>query len=383
MRGRNGCEGMPALVRDDMGKMQIGSVISACIAWFFLLCPGVVPGMEKPRVDAPLLAVYTNSHLPADNACVAITNPRVDVAMLVTSVEFEGQLPELRYFYHGVYGRIKKNGEDYEHFPMAQTLSLPVGTCLLLPGQSASWKRPIRVLDDGYRAQVTWREIPVESVAASVWFGSSFDKRRLVHVYEPLSEALRPRFCNVAAGTRALPPVIVEGQFPAVSAKVAVPCVHGAGVPPSSSDDVPEGSIEFRLEPVWDSVVVTGDKVTFRKMPGPRKGYEVIPGPDISPAAIDFIFLCSRGQERTIPCILSPEVFGDLIEVKRAYTEMYYNPGITQVPLKVFSAILERARERNLPVQLRRIDPNSLGRQHVLVIGVDIGNGVGERDPRG
>jgi hypothetical protein len=273
--------------------------------------------------------------------------------------------------------------ENYEHFAMHQRLSLPVGTCFLLPHQSASWKRPMRVLSDGYRARVTWREVPADKLGTSVWFRSFAQKNTGVAVYEPLSPSRENQYANIAAGTDGLPRVVVEGEFPMLSADVAVTCVRQQEDSSASSQDVPEGSIEFHLEPVIESAIVTRDKVTFRKYSMAQRRYEPVAGPDISSTAIDFIFLCARTQEKTIQCILSPEVFGDLIEVKRPSTEMYHNPGITQVPLKVLAAILERARTRGLPVQLRRIDPNSLGRQHVLVIGVPMGDDGKEQDPKG
>jgi hypothetical protein len=93
---------------------------------------------------------------------------------------------------------------------------------------------------------------------------------------------------------------------------------------------------------------------------------------------IDFLFLRSRSNEKIVPCILAPTEFDDLIEVERPYTRMFHNPGITKVPLVLLPRILERVMERNLSVQLKRIDPNSLGRQHVLTIDVGA-NPIGEQ----
>lgn len=73
-----------------------------------VLMSGVACSSE-PR--SPLLIVYANGHLPVENVTVSITNPFKEVGILITSIEFEGQLPELRYFYHGIYGRIEKKGE--------------------------------------------------------------------------------------------------------------------------------------------------------------------------------------------------------------------------------------------------------------------------------
>jgi hypothetical protein len=354
----------------------------AGVAVMVLLMAWSAGGAEMPQATSPLIGVYATGHLPVENVSVAITNPRADVAMLVTSLEFIGQLPELRYFYHGVFGQIRKRGENYEHATMTQTLSLPVGTCLLLPRQSASWKRPMRVSGNEYHARVTWREIPADRLGTCVWFRSAV-RDFVVDVYEPLSRSRESRYANIAAGTGDLPRVIVEGEFATLSAEINVPGVRRREVPTGSSQDVPEGGVVFSLESVAESVVVTNDKVVFRKYDVTQRRYEPAPSPDISPAAMDLIFLCARAEAKAIPCVLNPEVFGDLVEVKRPFTEMYYNPGITPVPLTTLAAILNRARERHLSVELRRIDPNSLGREHVLVIGVQMADSTVEQDPKG
>ena len=136
---------------------------------------------------------------------------------------------------------------------------------------------------------------------------------------------------------------------------------------------VTEGAVRYHL-PVLrvDSVLVQDEKVTFVEYDLARDAFDPLATPDLTPTLVDFLFLCSHRSEETVPCILSCDAFGDLIEVKEPSTNMYYDPGITQVPLAVFPCIFDRARERGLAIVVKRIDPNSLGRRHVLVIGVEV-----------
>lgn len=87
---------------------------------------------------APVMAVYANGMRCVENVCVSVTNPDRDTALAITSVEFQDQLPELRYFFHGIYGRISRSGDNYKHDSWAQELSIPVSSCFLLPGQSTN-----------------------------------------------------------------------------------------------------------------------------------------------------------------------------------------------------------------------------------------------------
>lgn len=308
-------------------------------------------------------------------ATVSITNPRKDVALLITSVEFDGQMPETRYFHHGIYGRISRAGENYQHDPHAQQLSRPVGSCFLPPGQSSAWQRPMRAVKEGYRAHVTWREVPRERMHACVWFES--DRRRNDWpIYEPLSAENESRYSNRSAARNATPFVIVEGDFPESGADIEAPCAYRGFVSPRTDDALlgfPEGSLWFSLEPIFAAVVVTSDKVFFRSYDKAR-GYRTVATPDRTPIEADLLYLSTRGKTPTIPCLLSPKDFGDIGEVKTPRTEMYFDPGITEVPLRLLPLILDRAQERHLSIRLKRIEPNMLGRKCVLTIGVTVGD---------
>lgn len=332
-------------------------------------------GVDTSPDQIPFLRVYADGQLPVENVRVAITNPYRDRAILVTSVEFDGQLPELRYFYHGVYGNIQREGANFVHRLLAQRLSLPIGTCFLLPRQSTSWQRPMRVLSGGYRAHLAWREMPCECIATSVWFRSGpIGPGR--ETYEPLSNDMTTSYNNRTAAMGGAPPVIIEGEFPARSCGIPAPCVIAR---PHDLDrereryHLPKGAVRYHLPILGvDSLLVQDEKVTFVKYSQMREALDPLVAPDIAPTVVNFLFLYSRHSEETIPCILSCDVFGDLIEVRKPSTNMYYDPGITPVALKTFPRIFGRAGERELPVVLRRIDSNSLGRRHVLVIGVEV-----------
>lgn len=344
--------------------------------WALLIASSLAPASVWAGTPSdsrsPLVVVYAAGHLPVEQVTVSVTNPRHDVGILIASVEFDGQLPELRYFYHGIYGRISRDEDNYRHASMAQQLSTPVGSCFLLPGQSACWQRPLRVLEAGYEAEIAWREIPKEEIATSVWFRSE-SKDNVTDVYEPLLHSREATYSNIAAAKAKTPYVVLEGRFPQHTATKHVTCVraHDAGFGSEDSmEGFPEGSINFSLSPIAENVMITEDQVFFRKYSMKTRAYETVDTPSLKPIVVDYLFLRTRSKEKTVPCILPKEHFSNLIDVKEPYTDMYYNPGITEVPLTLFPKILARIEERGLFINLKRIDPNSLGQQHVLIVSV-------------
>lgn len=261
---------------------------------------------------------------------------------------------------------------------MHQQLTLPVGSCFLLPGQSASWQRPLRILESGYEAQITWREVPKDAIATSMWYesGKTTKPHSSISIYEPLTEENEVLYSNICAARETMPYVILAGDFEHHAVTCLVKCVmkRVRGIrDPKALEGFPEGSVEFSLlNPISSSIVVTKDKVVFRRYNRSKRAYETRTTPDIEPIAIDFIFYRYRNPEKNVPCILDPEEFKDMIDVKRPERNRFYQPGITQVPLDLFPQILARARDRKLPIRLRTIDPNSLGKRHVLTIGIEV-----------
>ena len=328
----------------------------------------------SPAGAEPLIAIYAKGDLPVENVSVAVTNTLEDRAILITSLEFDGQLPETRYFHHGIYGEIGKQGTTYVHYSMRQQLSRPVGSCFLLPKQSAQWERPLRLVPTGYRALVSWREIPVSEVARSLWFcgGRDDPDRSGSLVYEPLLPDQQDRYRNMSAGRNGPPLVVLEGDFPEKNVVHQVPCI--SPYPPADREERlrkegwPKGSVEFSLSPVADSVVISGERIVCRRYDDRTRKYEPVDLGIQQPMVADFLFIHSRDKDPKVPCLLNSQDFGDLIEVRVPSQGRYLDPGITSVPFTLLPKILQRAKERDLAIQLRRIDPNSLGMQLVLSI---------------
>jgi hypothetical protein len=335
---------------------------------FFALLLGLILPAAEPV--PPLLMIHAEGTSPIGEATVSITNPRQDVGLLITAVEFDGQLPEVRYFHHGIYGSIGKRGGNYEYNPLIQQLSIPVGSCFLLPGQSASWKRSLRILEGGCQATVAWMEIPKEKIAQSLWFEYPKGAKSFADsIFLPLSEANQPRYSNLAAARENMPNVVLEGNFPRQEATIHADCLIKN--PWLKSDELkkfPKGSVEISLRPVSENVIVAPETVFFRKFDLDKKAYVVVESPISSPIVVDFLFLCSQSKERTVPCLLSKKHFGDIVEVKEPSRNMYYNPGVTEVPLSLFPKLLARLQERHLGLRIYCIDPNSLGKRLVLTI---------------
>lgn len=79
----------------------------------------------------------------------------------------------------------------------------------------------------------------------------------------------------------------------------------------------------------------------------------------------------SAGDGGTL-ALLDEETFGDLVEVKRPSTSLYYDPGATQLEPDALWQVLLRASERALDVRLVGIDANGFGVERLLAIGVEV-----------
>lgn len=320
----------------------------------------------------PLLVVYDDGSYPIGEVTVVLTNQRQDAGLLITAVEFDGQLPELRYFHHGIYGSISKRGENYEYNPMSQRLSIPVGSCFLLPGQSASWKRSLRILEKGYSASVAWQEIPKEKIAQALWFEYPKESKSMADaIFLPLSETNQPRYSNLAAARKSMPNVILEGTFPNQEATVHADClIKDRWLRSGELKKFPKDSVEISLRPIAENMIVSPNTVVFRKFDLEKKAYVELDTPTFSPIVADFLYLCSQTEKRTVPCLLPGKHFDDLIKTSvPSHNPMgYFHPGTTSVPVSLFPKILPRIQERHLGMRIDCLDPNSLGKQLALTI---------------
>jgi len=236
----------------------------------------------------------------------------------------------------------------------------------------------MRVVKAGYKARLAWREIPRKDIGKIIWaqledvtpvistsalLTTSNQFLNTSQIFEPLTTPNQLLYRNQTAARHAPPNVVVEGNQSPLSAEIHVPCAGGRN-PTYRNEDLPEGSFELSLQPLAESVVVTGDKVVFRKYDGASRRYEPTTTPDLTSSVWDFLFL--HWRSKTVPCLLGGKEFADLVEVKMPHQYMYNDPGITPVPLKAFPAVLKRAQERKFRLSVECIDPNSLGRTLVL-----------------
>ncbi len=327
------------------------------------------------------IGVYGDS--PGDTSQVqsttlAITNTDSEHAAAVTSLELDGQLPETRYFYHGIYGSSTKKGDQYVVDELAQQLTQPFASCLLLPGQTARWTRPFRLVGS-QNASISWKSIPIANVPRIVYVGWVNTNPNKTGFDCPLlrTESF-PAFRNRGDFAGQPPLCIVEGwdAISPASGTVAVNLQPAARL----ESDQPEASLEG-----------VAAQLVYRKSDGVLQDYDAkersyqdfmaIPIP-----AADLILSAYRGVnlyagERQVPCILHPEIFGDILKVELPHTRMYYSAGITAVGLKNLRAILLRAKEKGIVPEVVRIDPNSIGQMLVLVFGVKIDAGGRWLDP--
>ncbi len=324
--------------------------------------------------EIPLLAVYAENQHPVQNVRVSVTNTHQDKAIMLTSVEFDGQLPELRYFYHGIYGRIDKKGDIYSHLSMAQQLSMPVGSLFLLPGQSASWNRPLRIQKEGYSAQIQWMEIPMNLVHEKVWFQErSFSwSSSCMLQYRQLSKGKEGVYRSLSEGFQQTPFVVLEIGTARHSANIKVPCYSGFRFDMQDLTDYPTDSLRVPLPGIADRIIISKNKVFFFNYDIKTKKYTKVHVPIRNPTVIDFIYLCAQSRDASVPCILNPDIFSDIFQVKTPTINRYYDPGTTSIRMDQFSKLLTRAIKKEIELNVTRIDPNGLGCSHVLTAGVEI-----------
>ena len=94
---------------------------------------------------------------------------------------------------------------------------------------------------------------------------------------------------------------------------------------------------------------------------------KLLPNMDLT-APEDF---CAH-RDNTTEILLRPETFSDIVKVNTPKVKMYYEPGATELTMQQLWSILDRARERVIPVRIVTFDPNGLGVTHLLSAGVKV-----------
>ena len=85
-----------------------------------------------------------------------------------------------------------------------------------------------------------------------------------------------------------------------------------------------------------------------------------------APSRIDY-----EGEGRT-RILLHPDIFGDLVRVRTPTYDLFFDPGETTVRTQDLGKVLDLAAEMNIALRLITVDPNSLGSQPVLSLGVKV-----------
>ncbi len=78
-----------------------------------------------------------------------------------------------------------------------------------------------------------------------------------------------------------------------------------------------------------------------------------------------------RGEAQTA-ILLNPDIFGEIVEVQTPWRQMYYNPGKTYLDANELWQVLQLTNANpDLDLQMVVINPNGLGKEWVLTIGVE------------
>lgn len=81
--------------------------------------------------------------------------------------------------------------------------------------------------------------------------------------------------------------------------------------------------------------------------------------------------MCSA-PDRSTPALLDPNTFADIVKVQTPWVGKRYNPGKTYLKPDALRAVLRRAAERATPIRVATIDPNGLGLEEIMTIGVRV-----------
>jgi hypothetical protein len=355
----------------------VKTVLSSLMLAAFLACPVLAEEEQLSPGKPPVIGVYGRLG-KVENVTVAITNPNHDRAISILSLELEGQLPDLKYFYKGITGDlglgIRKLKKKVVIFQGIQCTTRPLERMFLLPFQSASWTRPMRVQTNGYKAVFVWKEYPRDKIGSRVWY---LQKRLLKRVqFAQLTENRWQDFRNKSAGKRTPELILTEEVYPRHTGVVFAPYRPISGHdedPDERTTWLPVLPVKLWMPPLLEEVTIESGKVIVRKF-NPEGGIEEPVQSIVSdPRVIDILYLAWHSKEKVVPCILAPEVYGGLMAVKKpGGSAKRFLPGITNVPLAVLPKLFNKAKEKGHRLEYNRIDPNGYNRIHVLTLGVDV-----------
>lgn len=160
---------------------------------------------------------------------------------------------------------------------------------------------------------------------------------------------------------------LIQGEWlPQLTAGLAADkAVSIAGLPLQQ-----EGShLAYFLEPLQAWVLVRPADGESRVLLRDGENWTVLKGCRMDVAAPD---LMCAAPDLSTPALLDPNAFADIAKVQTPWLGKLYNPGKTYLNPETLRAVLRRATERRTPIRVATIDPNGLGLEEILTIGVKV-----------
>jgi len=192
--------------------------------------------------------------------------------------------------------------------------------------------------------------------------------------YSQLAKGKEGIYRSLSEGFQQTPYVVMEIGTARHSANIKVPCYSGFRFDMQDLTDFSPDSLRIPLPGIADRIIISKNKVFFFNYDIKTKKYAKINVPIRNPAVIDFIYLCAQSRDTCVPCILNPDIFSDIFQVKTPAINQYfyYDPGTTLIRMDQFSKLITRAIEKEIELNVTRMDPNGLGCSYVLTAGVEI-----------
>jgi len=136
-----------------------------------------------------------------------------------------------------------------------------------------------------------------------------------------------------------------------------------AEIPPDA------GHLAYFIEPLPAWVLIRPTDGDSRTLLKEGETWSLLRGSKIDAAAPDL--MCSAPDHST-PALLDPNNFSDIVAVQTPWLGQLYNPGKTYLDPPSLRLVLRRAGERSIPIHVATIDPNGLGLEEILTLGVKV-----------
>lgn len=314
---------------------------------------------------------------------VALSNATSDSVLIITGLQFIGQLPNTDYYYHGIYGNFKKDNGVYQHNQMTQQLSRPVASKVLLPAQTIVWNYRLR-LGKPIRAIIKWKCVSALKAHEMVYYNDGSVKSHFYSIYVPLCKKNELKYRALSGIRGATPLCIVEkiDSLKEYTDTISVNLIkerkdhfHNDSTKVNAllrDIHANQNSIVTKYVLSHNPAVYLNDsQAVFVEYNTQLKKYEK--WITLQPTVVDFISSClnfnTTATSHAVPAIIDDSLFSDIVKVNKPKRNMYYDPGITNLNEAALKKCLIRAKDRKLKINIEVCDPNSLGAMLILKMG--------------